>query len=113
MLKIKLSIRGKKHQRTYRIFVSEARSKSRGKFVDDLGFYTPQTKTLQIDQEKLDMWLKKGAQPTLGLNRLLDPQKYPAKKPVKKATIKEESPSTPGESTASESPVAEVTPTTE
>ena len=47
MLKVKLYPRGKKHQITYRIVISEARSKSNGKFVDDLGFYTPQTKTLE------------------------------------------------------------------
>jgi len=85
MLKIKLSIRGKKHQRTYRIVVAEAKSKSGGKFVDDLGFYTPQTKTLQLNRDKLNEWLKKGAQSTLGLNRLLDPASYPTKKPQKKA----------------------------
>ncbi len=85
MLKIKLSIRGKKHQRTYRIVVAEAKSKSGGKFVDDLGFYTPQTKTLQLNRDRLNDWLKKGAQSTLGLNRLLDPANYPTKKPQKKA----------------------------
>lgn len=84
MLKIKLAPRGKKHQITYRIVVSEARSKSNGIFTDDLGFYTPQTKTLNIDKEKLADWQKKGAQITLGVDKLLNPDKYPKKKKVKK-----------------------------
>ena len=64
MLKIKLKPKGKIHQRSFRIVISPDRSKSNGKFIDDIGFYTPQTKTLQIDKEKLAQWIKNGAQPT-------------------------------------------------
>lgn len=87
MLKIKLKSNGKIHQRSFRIVVAPDRSKVNGNFVDDLGFYTPQTKTLQIDQEKLAKWLKNGAQLTEGVDKLLNPAKYPrpvkAKKEVK------------------------------
>jgi len=89
MLKIKLLPRGKKHQITYRIVVAECRSKSDGKFIDDLGFYTPQTKTLQIDQEKLAKWLKNGAQVTEGVDKLLNPDKYPRPVKVKKEKVDE------------------------
>jgi small subunit ribosomal protein S16 len=82
MLKIKLSPRGKTHQISYRVVISPDRSKFDGKFIDDIGFYTPQSKTLQIDQKKLKAWQEKGAQVTLGLDRLLNPKKYP-KKPRK------------------------------
>lgn len=85
MLKIKFAPRGKKHQRTFRLVVAEARSKYNGTFVDDLGFYTPQTKTFQVDQVKLAQWIKNGAQITLGVNRLLNPDKFPAKKKAVKA----------------------------
>lgn len=84
MIKIKLSPRGKKHQITYRIIVSEDRSKVDGKFIDELGSYTPQTKNLQIDKEKLSKWQKDGAQITLGVDKLLNPEKYPNKKKIKK-----------------------------
>ncbi|HEX8923596.1 MAG TPA: 30S ribosomal protein S16 [Patescibacteria group bacterium] len=84
MLKIKLKQLGKKHQRTYRIIVGEARSKANGSFVDDIGFYTPQTKTLDVNQEKLAKWLKDGAQLTEGVDKLLNPDKFPKK--VKKVT---------------------------
>jgi len=87
MLKIKLKPNGKIHQRSFRIVVSPDRSKSNGKFVDDIGFYTPQTKTLQIDQEKLTEWLKNGAQLTQGVDKLLHPEKYPRPVKVKKEKI--------------------------
>lgn len=79
MIKIKLLPRGKKHQITYRIVVAEDRSKSDGKFIADLGFYTPQTKTLKINQELMADWQKKGAQITEGVDKLLNPKKYPKK----------------------------------
>jgi small subunit ribosomal protein S16 len=90
MLKIKLFPKGKKHQRTFRIVVSEARSKSNGKFVDDLGFFTPQTKTIEYDKEKFAIWLKNGAQVTLGVDRLLNPDKYPKKVKVKPEKVVKE-----------------------
>lgn len=84
MIKVKLLPRGKKHQITYRIVIAEDRSKFDGKFIDDLGFYTPQTKTLSFDKEKLADWQKKGAQLTVGFDKLLNPDKYPKKIKVKK-----------------------------
>jgi small subunit ribosomal protein S16 len=84
MLKIKLLLKGKKHQPTYRIVVAEAKTKANGKFVDEIGFYTPQTKTLDIDQKKLENWQKSGAQLTLGVNRLINPDKFPKKVNKKK-----------------------------
>jgi ribosomal protein S16 len=68
--------------------VAPDRSKVNGNFVDDLGFYTPQSKTLQIDKEKLAKWVKNGAQITEGLDKLLNPDKYPRKKKAKKSDEK-------------------------
>lgn len=98
MLKIKLSPRGKKHQITYRIIVTERRSKLNGKFIDDLGFYTPQTKIFEIDKKKLAQWQKNGAQLALGVDKLLNPGKYPNKKKTKK--VKKESTQAPVKETA-------------
>ncbi|MFA7300936.1 MAG: 30S ribosomal protein S16 [Candidatus Shapirobacteria bacterium] len=80
MLKIKLRPNGKVHQRSYRIVVAEEHSKMNGKFTADLGFYTPQSKTLEINKEEMAKWIKNGAQTTLGVNKLLNPDKYPNKK---------------------------------
>jgi small subunit ribosomal protein S16 len=92
MLKIKLKPNGKIHQRSFRIVISPDRSKSNGKFIDDIGFYTPQTKTLLIDKAKLAQWLKNGAQLTEGVDKLLNPDKYvrvKKVKPVKEVKIEE------------------------
>jgi small subunit ribosomal protein S16 len=88
MLKIKLKPNGKIHQRSFRIVVAECRSKGNGGFVDDIGFYTPQTKTLNIEQDKLAQWLKNGAQLTEGVDKLLNPTKFP-KKIKRKVEVKE------------------------
>jgi len=88
MLKIKLKPTGKIHQRSFRIVVAEQHSKMDGKFTADLGFYTPTTKTLQINKEEMAKWIKNGAQLTIGVEKLLNPEKFPNKKKavkVKKA----------------------------
>jgi len=94
MLKIKLLPRGKKHQRTFRIVVAEDRTKYNGNFIADLGFYTPQTKTLDLNKEELAKWIKNGAQVTLGVDKLVNPSLHvrPAKvKPPKvEKTVVEE-----------------------
>ncbi|MEI8067777.1 MAG: 30S ribosomal protein S16 [Candidatus Shapirobacteria bacterium] len=89
MLKIKLAPRGKKHQITYRIVIAEARSKVNGNFVDDIGYFTPHTKAFVIDKAKMADWQKKGAQVTQGLDKLLNPDKYPKKKKIKKEAAAE------------------------
>lgn len=108
MLKIKLLPRGKKHQITYRIVVAECRSKSDGKFIDDLGSYIPQTKTIDINKEKMAQWQKNGAQLTMGVDKLINPDKYPKKikniKEEKKveSELKEEAVETPTEEVKTE-----------
>ncbi len=66
MLKIKLARFGKKKQPHYRIVINEARDKRDGKYVEMIGNYAPTLtpKLLELDIEKYEAWLKKGAQPT-------------------------------------------------
>jgi len=74
MLKVKLSMRGKRNQRTYRIIVAEAQSKRDGKYVDNLGYWNPHTEEFKVDKDKLKDWLSKGAQLTEGTKKLLNKQ---------------------------------------
>jgi len=83
MLKVKLMPTGKKHQISYRLVIAPDRSKLNGNITDQIGFYTPQTKELKIDQQKLNQWIKNGAQLTIGVDKLLHPEKYPPKKYIK------------------------------
>ena len=74
MLRKRLRRVGKKKQPSYRVVVADARSPRDGRFVDKVGFYNPLTDppTVNIDQEKLESWIKKGAVPTESVQRLLN-----------------------------------------
>lgn len=71
MLKIKLSRTGKTHQPSYRIVVVEAREKRDGRYIENLGHYSPLTKQFSIDNNLYGEWIKKGAQPTLTVASLV------------------------------------------
>ena len=71
MLKIKLSQVGKKHERSYRVVIAEARSKRDGKVTEVIGHYLPQNQKIEIDQNRFDYWIKKGAKPTETIVKLL------------------------------------------
>jgi len=73
MIKIKLAKNGAKNRASYRIIASEKRSKLNGKNLGVIGFYDPKTKpaTVKIDKEILNGWLKKGAQLTPAVRKLL------------------------------------------
>ncbi len=76
MLKIKLKPVGKKGRKSFRVVVDPARSKLNSRFIADLGFYNPQTKELKIDKIALKDWQNKGAQLTIGVDKLLNPDQY-------------------------------------
>ncbi len=71
MLAIKMRRVGKKHQASYRLVVMEKKSKLRGVFTEDLGFYNPHSKEAKIDGERVKHWMERGAQPTATVNNLL------------------------------------------
>jgi len=73
MVKIKLVRIGKKGQPFFRIVVSQAKDKLRGKYIQLLGSYDPlrNPAVFKIDKEKYVSWLSRGAQPTPKLAGLL------------------------------------------
>ncbi|MDO4721088.1 MAG: 30S ribosomal protein S16 [Peptostreptococcaceae bacterium] len=66
MVKIRLRRMGGHKRPFYRIIVADSRSPRDGRFIEEVGYYNPLTepKTIKIDQEKAEKWLKVGAQPT-------------------------------------------------
>ena len=64
MLKIRLKRLGAKKAPTYRIIVINSTTKREGKPVEELGHYNPKTTVMQLNLEKAQEWIKKGAQPT-------------------------------------------------
>lgn len=71
MLMIRLQRRGKKHQAAYRVVVGEKRSKLLGKQTDDLGWYDPHSAKLDLNKDRLQHWLSKGAKMSDTVNNLL------------------------------------------
>jgi small subunit ribosomal protein S16 len=64
---------GGKKNPFYRIVVSDSRSPRDGRFIDQIGTYDPKKDPIEvrIKEEKAIEWLKKGAQPTDTVRRLL------------------------------------------
>jgi small subunit ribosomal protein S16 len=72
-VRIRLKRVGAKKRPFYRIVVADSRSPRDGAFIDEIGFYNPTTDptTLNIDSEKAQEWLQKGAQPSDTVKSLL------------------------------------------
>ena len=73
-VKIRLMRMGKTKQPTYRVVIADARSPRDGRFVEIIGKYNPRTEpsTVEIDNDKAVEWLRKGAQPTDRVAKLLE-----------------------------------------
>lgn len=61
MLNIKLKRIGKKKKPFYNLIVIEKRSYINGKYVDKLGYFNPIKKDININVNKLESWINKGA----------------------------------------------------
>ena len=66
MVKIRLQRQGKKRAPFYHIVVADSKSPRDGKIIEQIGTYDPMTKpsTIVLNKEKLEQWIKNGAQPT-------------------------------------------------
>ena len=73
MVKIRLRRVGAKNRPMYRVVVADARSPRDGAFIEIIGHYNPLTdpEAFAIDEEKALGWLRRGAQPTDTVARLL------------------------------------------
>ena len=71
MVKIKLARFGRKKGAFYRIVAVDSRKKRDGAVLEVLGFFNPKKGDKEIKKEALSAWLKKGAQITEGVKKLL------------------------------------------
>ena len=73
MVKIRLRRMGAKKNPYYRIVVADSRSPRDGRCIEEIGSYDPLTKpaTVKVDAEKVQTWIKNGAQPTDTVRGLL------------------------------------------
>ena len=73
MVKIRLQRQGKKKAPFYHIVVADSKSPRDGKIIEQIGTYDPMTKpsTIVLNKEKLEQWIKNGAQPTETVKTLI------------------------------------------
>ncbi|MDP2181793.1 MAG: 30S ribosomal protein S16 [Actinomycetota bacterium] len=120
-VKIRLARAGAKKAPFYRIVAADSRSPRDGRFIEILGRYNPRThpSTIEMDVEKVDAWLAKGAQMSETVAKLVAIAKNPeapapdktdkvSKKAAAKATAKAEA-----ATKAAEAPVVEEAPVEE
>lgn len=71
-VKIRLARMGAKKKPYYRVVVADERNARDGRFIEVIGHYKPVgEKSIEIDAEKAQEWIKKGAKPTDTVARLL------------------------------------------
>jgi small subunit ribosomal protein S16 len=65
-VKIRLQRLGRKKAPYYHIVVADSRAPRDGKFIENIGYYQPQTvpATIEVNVDKAMQWLNNGAQPT-------------------------------------------------
>jgi small subunit ribosomal protein S16 len=73
VVKLRLRRVGKKKQPIYKIVAADSRASRNGKFLEAVGQYNPLVNPILIEvkEDRLFMWLKRGAQPTDTLRSLL------------------------------------------
>ena len=74
--KIRLKRFGTKKRPFYRIVVVDSRAPRDGRALDELGLYHPieagESEQVRFDEDKVREWLRKGAQPSATVKRLLN-----------------------------------------
>ena len=121
MVKIRLKRMGTTKRPVYRLVVADSRSPRDGRFIEAIGFYDPlpNPAVVRIDEEKVRVWMKRGARPSDSARSLLVQQGIlagtqrhtaPSKAAAKPAAAQQAEAATP----AAETPAAtETAPTAE
>src|SRR5688572_7464535 len=73
-VKMRLMRMGKTKSPHYRVVVMDGRAPRDGRYIDLIGRYDPRQdpSLIEIDSEKAVEWLRKGAQPTEAVSKILD-----------------------------------------
>lgn len=71
-VKIRLRRTGAKNNPHYRIVVADSRRAATGKFIEEIGYYSPVTEpvTIKIDKDKANKWIGNGAKPSATVDRI-------------------------------------------
>jgi small subunit ribosomal protein S16 len=73
VVKIRLTRVGSKKNAIYRVVVADVRSPRDGRSIETVGRYNPQTEPslVDLDLDKVNAWIGKGAQPTSAVRKLI------------------------------------------
>jgi small subunit ribosomal protein S16 len=73
MVAIRLRRAGSKKRPFFRVVVTDSRAARDSSFVEILGHYNPRTKPaiVQVNKERVDHWIKQGAQPSDSVRTLI------------------------------------------
>lgn len=73
---IRLSRHGAKKRPFYRIVVSDRRFPRDGRYIEQVGTYDPSAASgVKLNREKIDSWIKNGAQPSQTVSELIKKEK--------------------------------------
>ncbi|MGI6755403.1 MAG: 30S ribosomal protein S16 [Atopobiaceae bacterium] len=88
-VKIRMARHGAKKRPYYRVVVADGRMPRDGRYIEQVGRYNPLTnpKTIELDLEKIDEWIAKGAQPSNTVAKLIDIVRTGAPAPEKKKRV--------------------------
>jgi small subunit ribosomal protein S16 len=80
MVVIRLRRAGSKKRPFFRVVVTDSRAARDSSFVEVLGHYNPRTtpETLKLNRERVEFWVKRGAQASDTVRTLLDRNPAPA-----------------------------------
>jgi small subunit ribosomal protein S16 len=72
-VRVRLTRVGSKKNPIWRVVVADQRSPRDGRFIETIGHYNPQTQpsTIRLDEERLQHWLARGAQPSGTVKQLV------------------------------------------
>lgn len=71
MVRIRLVRTGRTHQAHFRVVVIPQREKMNSSVIEYVGHYSPHSKELVLEKERIEYWLSKGAQPSDTVKRML------------------------------------------
>ncbi|MBA7501402.1 30S ribosomal protein S16 [subsurface metagenome] len=71
MVKIRLTRRGRKKVPFYRIVVIDSKKARDANYIENVGHYDPRSKKLQLNRDRIEYWISKGAQPTNTVAKLI------------------------------------------
>ncbi|MFP4106980.1 MAG: 30S ribosomal protein S16 [Phycisphaerae bacterium] len=85
-VKIRLKRMGRTHRSFFRVGAMDVRSPRNGRMIEELGWYDPNSKSVQVklDMERVNYWLGVGAQTSETVANLIKNYKEPAEQPQAK-----------------------------